>query len=218
MILRGSLSKNRKRRFAMKKKFLAVTCGLCLLFAMGACKKKEEQPVPQTGVPGQEQQLPPGHPAMPEQGMTPQGMPQQGMPQQGMQPNVIIPKGETSVTVPDSVKGKWKAVVLTVENKETRKIADYTVGLHSDFKIPNSDLKITVGDFLPDFRMEGLTSTSASNVPNNPAVGIRIFEGGNQIFPAPGKKWGWLYTKFPTMHPFEHPKYAIVLKGAVPKG
>jgi hypothetical protein len=191
----------------MKKKFLAVTCGLCLLFAMGACKKKEEQPVPQTGVPGQ-QQLPPGHPAMPEQGMTPQGMSQ----------NVIVPKGEMSVNVPASVKGRWKAVVLTVENKETGKTADYTVSLHSDFKIPNSDLKVTVGDFLPDFRMEGRTITSASNVPNNPAVGIRIFEGGNQIFPTPGKKWGWLYTKFPTMHPFEHPKYAIVLKSAVPKG
>jgi hypothetical protein len=192
----------------MKKKVLAVTCGLSLLFAMGACKKKEEQPVPQTGVPGQQQQLPPGHPAMPEQGMTPQGMSQ----------NVIVPKGEMSVNVPDSVKGRWKAVVLTVQNKETGKTADYTLNLHSDFKIPNSDLKITIGDFLPDFRMEGRTITSASNVPNNPAVGIRIFEGGNQIFPMPGKKWGWLYTKFPTMHPFEHPKYAIVLKSAVPKG
>ncbi len=206
----------------MKKKILAVTCGLCLLMTVGACQKKEEQPVPQSGAPGQEQ-LPPGHPTMPPQGMPQQGMPQQGMPPQGMpqqgtQPNIIVPKGEISVAVPDSVQGKWKAVVLTVENKETKKMADYTVNLHSDFKVPNSDLKITVGDFLPDFRMEGLKVTSASNAPNNPAVGIRVTEGGKQIFPAPGKKWGWLYTKFPTMHPFEHPKYAIVLKSVVSKG
>jgi hypothetical protein len=197
----------------MKKQILAVTCGLCMVLTMAACKKKQEQPVPPTGAPGQEQQMPSGQPTMPGQGMVPQGMPQQGA-----QPNVIVPKGEFSVTVPDAVKGKWKAVVLSVENKDTKKAADYTINLHSDFKIPNTDLKITVGDFLPDFRMEGLTITSASNMPNNPAVGIRIFEGGKQIFPAPGKQWGWLYTKFPTMHPFEHPKYAIVLKNAVPKG
>jgi hypothetical protein len=197
----------------MKKKILAVTCGLCMVLMMAACKKKEEQPAPQAGAPGQEQQLPPGHPTMPQQGMQPQGMPQQGM-----QPNIIVPKGETTVTIPDSVKGKWKAVVLAVENKDTGKTADYTVTIHSDFKIPSTDLKITVGDFLPDFRMEGLNITSASNEPNNPAVGIRIFEGDKQIFPAPGKKWGWLYGKFPTMHPFSHPKYAIVLKSAVPKG
>ncbi len=197
----------------MKKKILAVACGLCLLTAVGACKKKQEQPAPQTGAPGQEQQVPPGHPTMPQQGMAPQGMPQQGM-----QPNIIVPKGETSVTVPASVKGKWKAVVLEVENKVSRKTADFTVNLHSEFKVPDTDLKIVVGDFLPDFRMEGLNITSASNEPNNPAVGVKIMENGKQIFPAPGKKWGWLYTRFPTMHPFEHPKYAIVLKSAVPKG
>jgi hypothetical protein len=197
----------------MKKQILAVTCGLCMLLTVAACKEKQQQPAPQTGAPGQEQQMPPGHPTAPEQGMAPEGMQQRGM-----RPNIIMPKGEFTVNVPEDVKGKWKSVVLAVEQKDTGKVADYTVNLHSDFKIPNTDLKITVGDFLPDFRMEGLNITSASNVPNNPAVGIRIFERGKQIFPAPGKKWGWLYGKFPTMHPFAHPKYAIVLKSAVPKG
>ena len=129
-----------------------------------------------------------------------------------------MPKGETSTNIPSAVKGKWKSVVLVVEDKTAKKSSEYTVNLNSDFKIPNSNLKISVGDFLPDFRMNGLEITSVSNEPNNPAVGVKVFEGGKQIFPAPGKKWGWLYAKFPTMHPFEHAKYKISLKEGVKKG
>jgi hypothetical protein len=144
---------------------------------------------------------------------------QPGIPpgQPGGQP-IVMPKGETKIVMPDAVKGQWKAVVLQVESKATKKTAEYTVNLNSDFKVPNSNLKITVGDFLPDFRMNGLEMTSTSNDPNNPAVGVRIFDGSNQVFPAPGKKWGWLYAKFPTMHPFEHPDFSILLKGGVKKG
>ncbi len=201
----------------MKKKVLAVVCGLSLLLAAGACKKKQEQPVPQPGMPGPQQQLPPGHPGMAPGAPGAPGAPAApGAP--GAPGGVMIPKGETSVSVPGAVKGKWKAVVLVVEDKATRKTSEYTVNLNSDFKIPNSDLKISVGEFLPDFRMNGLEITSVSNEPNNPAVGVKVFEGGKQIFPAPGKKWGWLYSKFPTMHPFEHAKYAIGLKEGIKKG
>jgi hypothetical protein len=196
------------------KKVLVVVCSLSLLLAAGACKKKQEQTAPQPSMPGTQQQLPPGHP-----GMAPGGPGAPNVPGTAGAPgNVVMPKGETNLKVPDGVKGKWKGVVLVVEDKATKKISEYTVGLNSDLKIPNSNLKITVGEFLPDFRMNGLEITSMSNDPNNPAVGVKIFEGGNQIFPAPGKKWGWLYAKFPTMHPFEHAKYGIALKEGVRKG
>ncbi len=188
----------------MKKKVLAVVCCLTLLLAAGACKKKQEQP----GMPGS--QLPSGHP-----GMAP-GAGAPGAP--GAPGGVMMPKGETSMTVPESVKGKWKGVVLVVEDKAAKKSTEYKVNLNSELKIPNSDLKVEVGEFLPDFRMNGLEITSMSNDPNNPAVGIKVLEGGKQIFPAPGKKWGWLYAKFPTMHPFEHAKYGIVLKEGIKKG
>jgi hypothetical protein len=192
----------------MKKKILAVACGLILLLAVGACKKKQEQPpVPHTGLPGQQQQFP-----------------QAGAPGQQQAPKgpggIVMPKGETTVTVPDAIKGKWKAVVLVVEDKTTKKTTEYTVNLNSDFKVPNSNLKITVGEFFPDFKMNGLEITSATNEPNNPAVGVKIFDGSSQLFPAQGKKWGWLYAKpeFRTMHPFENPKYGVLLKNAVKKG
>jgi len=179
----------------MKKQILAVVCSLSLLIAAGACKKKEEKPMPQTGVPGQGQGMPPGQPG------GPQG-----------QPNIVVPKGEKTVVVPDAVKGKWKAVVLVVTDKKTNKQQEFTVNLNSDLKIPNSNLKVSVNEYLPDFRMEGLTLTSGSNEPNNPAVGVKVTESGKEVFK------GWLYAKFPTMHPFEHPNYSIVLKDGVKKG
>ncbi|TAN38477.1 MAG: DUF2155 domain-containing protein [Nitrospirae bacterium] len=180
----------------MKRKILAVACSLTLLVAVSACKKKQEQPAPQTGVPGQQQPLPPGHPAMNQPG--PGG--------------VVMPKGETTISLPDAVKGKWKAVVLVVEDKASKKKSEFTVNLNSDLKIPNSDLKVTVGDFLPDFKMDGLAITSTTNDPNNPAVKVVVFEKDKEVFK------GWLYSKFPTIHPFEHPKFGLMLKSGVKKG
>jgi len=79
------------------------------------------------------------------------------------------------------------------------------------FSVPGSNLKITVGEFLPDFKMEGLNITSLSNDPNNPAVNVKVFEGDKEVFK------GWLYSKFPAIHPFEHPTYALLLKDGVKK-
>jgi len=121
-------------------------------------------------------------------------------------------QGQTVVNMPDSVKGKWKAATLVVEDKNTKKKNEYTVNLNSDFTVPGSNLKISVGEFLPDFKMEGLNITSLSNDPNNPAVNVKIFEADKEVFK------GWLYSKFPAIHPFEHAKYSITLKEGVKKG
>jgi len=129
-----------------------------------------------------------------------------------------VSKGETKVIVPEGVKGRWSAVKIVVEDKSTRKAQEFTVNLNSEFKIPNSELRVFVGEFLPDFKMDVGSITSASNNPNNPAVGIRVYDGDKQIFPEPGRQWGWLYSKFPTIHPFEHPKYGLTLKEGIKKG
>ena len=122
------------------------------------------------------------------------------------------------VVLPESVKGKWTAAKIIVEDKSTKTKQEYAVKLNSDFAVPNSSLKIHVGEFLPDFRMDGMNLTSGSNEPKNPALGIRISENNKQIFPPPGKQWGWLFAKVPSIHPFEHPKYGIILKEGVKKG
>jgi hypothetical protein len=191
------------------KKFLAMSMGVLLTFSLGigGCKKKEQQPVPQAPQMTPGGQMPPG--AMPPGAPMPPGG--QMPPGQGG-PGMNVPKGELSIAVPDSVKGKWSAVKLVVEDKATKKKQEFTVNLNSELKIPNSNLKIAVGDFLPEFRMDAQTITSASNEPKNPAVRVKVFEGDKVIFK------GWLYSKFPTIHPFEHPKYGLALKEGVKKG
>jgi len=125
---------------------------------------------------------------------------------------VMMPPGETKVVVPEAVKGKWDAVKLVIEDKTAKKTSEVTVKLDSEYTIPNSNLKVKIGEFLPDFKMDGLTITSSSNEPNNPAVRVVVYEGGKEIFK------GWLYSKFPTIHPFQHDKYGITLKEGIRKG
>jgi len=195
----------------MGKKLFIIMILICIATTVQSCKKKETPPSPETGVPGQMQpgQMPPG-PVM--QGpVSPEG---QQMPGHG----ITMPKGQAQIVVPDSVKGKWGAARIIIEDKATKKKSEYTVKLNSEFPVPDSNIRLSVGEYLPDFKMEGFTLTSVSNNPNNPALAIKVFEKDKKIFPAPGKEWGWLFEKVPTIHPFEHEKYGIVLKGGIKKG
>jgi hypothetical protein len=198
------------------KKLLALGLGIAMVMTLASCNQKEQQTVPKSP-----QQTPQGF------GFAPQGQPQsapgQGqMPQaQEQEPPVHSASGskkELKVVVPESVKGKWAAVKLNIMDKSTNTAQEVTIKLNSEYKIPDSDLKIAVGEFLPGFTMDAEKITSSSNETLNPAVGLRVYAGDKQIFPAPGKQWGWLFSKMPDIHPFEHPKYEIKLKDGVNKG
>jgi hypothetical protein len=121
-----------------------------------------------------------------------------------------VSKKETTVLVPDIVKGKWRAVKIGVINKKTNKEIDYQIDIGSAFTIPNSNLVIKVESFLPHFTMEGTMLTSQTNDPKNPAAQVRISEGGKEIFK------GWLFTLYPTTHAFQHPTYGFSLVDFVP--
>lgn len=123
-----------------------------------------------------------------------------------------IPKieGGGVTVVPDAVKGKWKAVVLVVEDKAQKQTKEYSVTLGKELSIPNSPLVVQVIDFLPDLTIAESTFTSVSNDPNNPAVHVTIREGDKEIFK------GWLFSMFPTIHPFQHAQYGVTLKEGVP--
>lgn len=177
----------------MKKKIIVITLCLLMVFSFIAYKKKNEQP---------------------PQPIAPAPIIQGPIPPEVQQKAGITRK--TQIIVPKSVKGKWKAVKLVVENKVTMNAQEYTINLNSTFKIPNSNLSVFVGEFLPDFKIDGSVLTSASNEPKNPAVAIRVFEGDKQIFPT-HSKWGWLFSKLPSVHPLNHPIYSITLKEGVSK-
>lgn len=165
----------------MKSWIFVLTVGVALLLGAGACKDKEEYAPPVSSPPSQ--------------------LPQKSQPHI----DVVVPKKEIKVVVPNFVKGKWKSVKLEMMNKTSAKSQTLIIGLHSEYTVPDTDLKIKIGDFLPDFKMDSLTITSASEKPLNPAVYIAIYEKNKEMFQ------GWIYSKFPTIHPFEHEKYSISL-------
>ena len=182
------------------KKIIAIMVVSVALFSFLACKKKEEQPVPQA--PAQGPIMSP-HAEAPAQGMPPLGVPQQQ-------------KMERKVVVPAEVKNVWSAVKIVVNDKKANKQQDFTVEIGKELSVPDSNLKIKVVHFLPDFKMTEQTITSASNDSNNPSAGVTIHENGKQIFPSSGEL-GWLYSKFPAVHPFQHERFEVTLKEGIKK-
>ncbi len=177
----------------MKKSCLLVAALLMFTFAGTGCKKKQPPPPP---MPTQ------GAPTQP--GMT-GGMP--GMPGgEGGHPAV-----EKKIVVPDEVGKAWKAVKIEVTFKEKKEKKQYVVPLNSEFKVPDAGLTLKAGAFFPHFKMESDRITSGSNNPENPAVQIEVFEAGKEIF------HGWLFAKFPDVHPFVHDKYGMALLEGVKK-
>lgn len=127
-----------------------------------------------------------------------------------------IKKPAMMVVVPEEVKNTWTAVTIVVEDRKENKKTEFNVKLGDKFTIPDSNLTVKVGPFLPDFKMSGNVITSASNEPNNPSVGIQIFQDSKKVFPASGE-WGWLYAKFPTIHTFQHERFGLTLKAGTKK-
>ncbi len=172
-------------------KRIALLSAVLLALAIGAtsCKKKEPPP-PTPPMPGQ------GMPGMP-------GQPGAGMPS--------APAPEKKVVVPDAVKAGWKAVKLEVELKDKKTKKQYTIPLNSEFKVPDTDMVIKTGDFFPHFAMTADTITSNSNNLENPAARIEVFLGGKEAF------HGWIFAKFPTVHPFQNDKYGVILLEGIKK-
>lgn len=119
-------------------------------------------------------------------------------------------KKQTTVVEPSVSKGKWRAVVIGVTDKQTGKEFDCEVVIGSQSSIPESNISIAAENFLPHFIMQGTVLTSQSNEPKNPAVQIKVFEGGKEIFK------GWLFALYPTTHAFQHSRYSFSLKGFSP--
>jgi len=125
-------------------------------------------------------------------------------------PDIQMPApGEMKIIVPDDVKTRWKGVILTVMDRESRNARDYTVPIGGKFAIPGSKIEVQTGEFLPDLKIDGNLYTTSSSDLLNPAVRVLITEEGKEIFE------GWLFQKFPSIHPFKHQRFGITLKAPV---
>jgi hypothetical protein len=173
------------------KRVALLSAGMLLLFAFtgAACQKKEQPSV-----------APPG-----------QGMPGQAMPGEPGPPHGMMGGPPKVVVVPDNVKDAWKAVKIQVEYRDKNTKKQYTVPLNSDFEVPDSDVTLRVGSFLPHFTMTADTITSGSNKLENPATNVEVLRDGQPVFR------GWLFAKHPDVHPFEDDKLALTLVEGVRK-
>jgi len=163
-----------------------------LTFSVTACKQSKEAPPPKPEV------------------KTPAELPELLPPDTNTETSphqAMTTKAPKTITVPDEVKTAWGSVVLHIEDKTAHTSVDQTIPLHSDYQIPDSDLTIQVGDFLPHFSMGETDITSLSNETKNPALKITVLKKGEEIFD------GWLFERFPEMHPFQDERFAITLVG-----
>ncbi|MEK6537880.1 MAG: DUF2155 domain-containing protein [Nitrospirota bacterium] len=133
--------------------------------------------------------------------------------QQSMMPahgDIEMPASEDmKVIIPDAIKGKWKGVILTVIDKQTANAKDYNIPIGGKVAISGSNIEVQTGDFLPDLKIEGNIYSSDSTQLLNPAIQVEIKEGGKELFK------GWLFQKFPSVHPFKHERFSITLKEPV---
>jgi hypothetical protein len=126
------------------------------------------------------------------------------------QPPAAAEKQTLRVVVPDEVRGRWQAVKIAVMDKESQTEEVHTVDITSTFTVADSDMTLEVKNFLPAFIMDGSMMTSASNETKNPAVQVVISEKGEEVYR------GWLFSRYPGTHSFQHPQYSFTLVDFVP--
>ncbi|MCC6544743.1 MAG: DUF2155 domain-containing protein [Nitrospirae bacterium] len=133
--------------------------------------------------------------------------------QQAMMPShadVQMPSSEQmKIVLSEEIKGKWKGVIISVMDKQTMNGRDYKVPIGANFTISGSNVEVQTGTFLPDLVIEDNVYSSESAELGNPAIQVEVKEGGKEIFK------GWLFQKYPTVHPFKHERYSITLKEPV---
>ena len=115
------------------------------------------------------------------------------------------------IVIPSEVEGRWNAVKILVRNKKDEELGGvHTLNLDTSFIPAGSELKVTVGPFLPNFMMDQKTYTSNGNEPLNPAVQLIVEEAGKILYK------GWAFKKFPSINEFEHQLISIELLEAIP--
>ena len=121
------------------------------------------------------------------------------------------PKVPDRLDVPDAVKAAYSGIVLVWRDSQSNKEGKLQVPLGGSAPLPGSDLVVGADVFLPSFTMTNEAITSAGVEQENPAARIRVAEGGKEIF------GGWIFQRFPDVHPFTHPRFSLHLDGGVRK-
>jgi hypothetical protein len=111
--------------------------------------------------------------------------------------------------VPPEVVKAYSGVRLKWKDSSNGREGILDVPLDKTARIPGSELDVRADMFLPAFTMSAEAITSTGVEPENPAARIAVLENGNEIFA------GWIFTRFPDVHPFQHPRFSLLLAGGI---
>jgi hypothetical protein len=144
------------------------------------------------------------------------GAPQAASPQSGVAPGGAGAgqggaAAPTRLEVPPEVQQAWSGIRLRWKDLSSGKEGTVDVPLNGATPLPDPTIVVRGDVFLPAFTMSAGAITSQGIEPQNPAARITVFEKGKEIF------GGWIFTRFPDVHPFTHPKYQLRLEGGVPR-
>jgi hypothetical protein len=167
---------------------------LGLLCALAACRER--------GRPDPNIRMAPSHDVDPQAAQSAQGE-GQGQGQAGAQ---AVPN---RLEVPVEVEQAYSGVRLAWKDSTSGKDGLLDVPLGGTAKVPGSDLEVRGDVYLPAFSMSGGAITSSGIEEANPAARITVAEKGQEIF------GGWIFTRFPDVHPFQHPRYTLRLVGGI---
>ena len=115
----------------------------------------------------------------------------------------------TQLVVPPEVTAAFEGVRIGWRDSQsgTEGLVDVPIG--GAAAIPGSDLEIRAEVFLPSFTMTAEQITSSGIGLENPAARISVVQGTNELFS------GWIFKRFPDVHPFQHPRFSLRLEGGV---
>ena len=114
---------------------------------------------------------------------------------------------ELKVAIPDDVMGKWVAVTLEVATADGGK-QEMLINLGEETQISGNNLTLQAEIFLPSYKSDFETITSAGNELNNPAVKVRLFENQKDV------AVGWLFQNLPEFNSFASDKVKLRLLAA----
>jgi len=121
------------------------------------------------------------------------------------------PSAPTQLVVPPEAIAAFSGVRIGWKDAETSKEGVLEVPIGIPTPLPGSDLHVRADVYLPAFSMSAETITSTGTAEENPAARIAVAQGGKEIFT------GWIFQRFPDVHPFQHPRFALRLEGGVPR-
>ncbi len=117
----------------------------------------------------------------------------------------------TVLDVPPAVVQAFTGIKIGWKDKSDGKEGVIEVPLGGATPLPDPSLVVRGDAYLPAFTMGGGSITSDGIEEKNPAARITVFEKGKEIFA------GWIFTRFPEVHPFVNPRFQLKLVGGVAK-